>query len=67
MRKTVFITVCKYFSLFHISVDDFRSISQTLLQSHFSDAIKSGRIGRVEFLPVHWHTALHGDATGIDM
>ncbi|CAE1287477.1 SEC23-interacting protein,Phospholipase DDHD2 [Acanthosepion pharaonis] len=47
-------------------VDDFRSISQTLLHSHFSDAIKSGRIGRVEFLPVHWHTTLHGDATGID-
>ena len=22
--------------------------------------------GRVEFLPVHWHAALHGDDTGVD-
>ena len=22
--------------------------------------------GRVEFLPVHWHTALHGDSEGVD-
>lgn len=22
--------------------------------------------GRVEFLPVHWHTALHGDSHGVD-
>jgi len=25
-----------------------------------------GRVGRVELLPVRWHAALHGDATGID-
>lgn len=22
--------------------------------------------GRVEFLPVHWHSALHGDDTGVN-
>ena len=22
--------------------------------------------GRVEFLPIHWHTALHGDNMGVD-
>ena len=26
----------------------------------------SSRVGRVELLPVRWHAALHGDATGID-
>ncbi|XP_029645752.1 phospholipase DDHD2 isoform X2 [Octopus sinensis] len=47
-------------------VDDFRSISQTLLQSHFSEGLKSGYVGRVEYLPVYWHSALHSEATGID-
>ncbi|KAK3092754.1 hypothetical protein FSP39_006892 [Pinctada imbricata] len=47
-------------------VDDFRSISLSLLKSHFRQHFDSRRIGRVEFLPVHWHSALHGDATGID-
>ncbi|KAL3863613.1 hypothetical protein ACJMK2_005363 [Sinanodonta woodiana] len=48
-------------------VDDFRSISMNLLRSHFGHYKNERRIGRVEFLPVHWHKALHGDATGIDM
>ncbi|XP_033756021.1 phospholipase DDHD2-like isoform X2 [Pecten maximus] len=47
-------------------VDDFRSISLSLQQSHFKSYVDSNRIGRVEFLPVHWHSALHGDATGLD-
>ncbi|KAL5017539.1 hypothetical protein ScPMuIL_007128 [Solemya velum] len=47
-------------------VDDFRSISLTLLKSHFKKHVDAKRIGRVEFLPVHWHSALHGDTTGID-
>ncbi|XP_053407052.1 phospholipase DDHD2-like isoform X2 [Mercenaria mercenaria] len=47
-------------------VDDFRLISQSLLSSHFTQYVDSNRIGRVEFLPIHWHSALHGDATGID-
>ncbi|XP_060063266.1 phospholipase DDHD2-like [Ylistrum balloti] len=47
-------------------VDDFRSISLGLQQSHFKSYVDSNRIGRVEFLPVHWHSALHGDATGLD-
>ncbi|KAF7710373.1 SEC23-interacting protein [Silurus meridionalis] len=47
-------------------VDDFRSVSLKLLQSHFKNALDSHAISRVEFLPVHWHTALHGDATGVD-
>ncbi|KAL0964233.1 hypothetical protein UPYG_G00321150 [Umbra pygmaea] len=47
-------------------VDDFRSVSLKLLQSHFKKAQDEHIISRVEFLPVQWHTALHGDATGVD-
>ncbi|XP_076830402.1 SEC23-interacting protein isoform X2 [Brachyhypopomus gauderio] len=47
-------------------VDDFRSVSLKLLRSHFKKAQDEHVISRVEFLPVHWHTALHGDATGVD-
>ncbi|XP_061083794.1 SEC23-interacting protein isoform X1 [Conger conger] len=46
-------------------VDDFRSVSLKLLHSHFP-AHDERQISRVEFLPVQWHTALHGDATGVD-
>ena len=47
-------------------VDDFRAISHEILRSHFGHHQADGRIGRVEFLPVRWHDALHGDATGVD-
>ncbi|XP_074531450.1 SEC23-interacting protein [Halichoeres trimaculatus] len=47
-------------------VDDFRSVSLKLLSSHFKASLDKKAISRVEFLPVQWHTALHGDATGVD-
>ncbi|XP_033122396.1 phospholipase DDHD2-like isoform X1 [Anneissia japonica] len=47
-------------------VDDFRAVSLKLLNSHFKHAQDDGRMGRVEFLPVYWYDALHGDATGVD-
>ncbi|XP_035292321.1 phospholipase DDHD2 isoform X3 [Anguilla anguilla] len=47
-------------------VNDFRSASLNLLNTHFKKAQDEQRIGRVEFLPVNWHSALHGDATGVD-
>ncbi|XP_052772575.1 phospholipase DDHD2-like isoform X1 [Mya arenaria] len=47
-------------------VDDFRSTSHSLLSSHFTQAVESNRIGRVEFIPIQWHMAVHGDATSID-
>ncbi|XP_056889937.1 phospholipase DDHD2 isoform X5 [Takifugu flavidus] len=47
-------------------VNDFRSASLSLLASHYKRAQQEGKIGRVEFLPVNWHSALHGDATGVD-
>ncbi|XP_008825518.1 SEC23-interacting protein isoform X3 [Nannospalax galili] len=47
-------------------VDDFRVVSLKLLQTHFKKSVEEGRVSRVEFLPVHWHSALGGDATGVD-
>ncbi|KAM5142374.1 SEC23-interacting protein isoform 2-T2 [Mantella aurantiaca] len=47
-------------------VDDFRAISLKLLQTHFRKSVEDCKVRRVEFLPVHWHSALHGDATGVD-
>lgn len=47
-------------------VDDFRVVSLKLLQTHFKKSVDDQRVSRVEFLPVHWHSALGGDATGVD-
>ncbi|XP_029466387.1 SEC23-interacting protein isoform X2 [Rhinatrema bivittatum] len=47
-------------------VDDFRTVSLKLLQTHFKKSLEERRVSRVEFLPVHWHSSLHGDATGVD-
>lgn len=47
-------------------VDDFGAVGRKLLTKHFKQSVDMGTIGRVEFLPVPWHKALHGDATGID-
>ncbi|XP_021579031.2 SEC23-interacting protein isoform X3 [Ictidomys tridecemlineatus] len=47
-------------------VDDFRVVSLKLLQTHFKKSLDEGKVSRVEFLPVHWHSALGGDATGVD-
>lgn len=47
-------------------VNDFRSASLSLLSSHYKRAQQADQVGRVEFLPVNWHSALHGDATGVD-
>ncbi|ODN04128.1 Phospholipase DDHD2 [Orchesella cincta] len=47
------------------AVDDFRGLSFQLINSHFRESIEKNMVGRVEFLPVSWHKALHGDK-GID-
>uniref|UniRef100_H0WR01 SEC23 interacting protein n=1 Tax=Otolemur garnettii TaxID=30611 RepID=H0WR01_OTOGA len=49
-----------------VEVDDFRVVSLKLLQTHFKKSLDDGKISRVEFLPVHWHSSLGGDATGVD-
>uniref|UniRef100_A0A5K3EY82 DDHD domain-containing protein n=1 Tax=Mesocestoides corti TaxID=53468 RepID=A0A5K3EY82_MESCO len=43
-------------------VNDMRKTATSLLASHFADAKK----GRVEFLPVRWHSSLHSETTGIN-
>ncbi|XP_072255882.1 triacylglycerol hydrolase DDHD2 isoform X2 [Pyxicephalus adspersus] len=47
-------------------VNDFRLVSLNLLHAHFKKSQEQEQIGRVEFLPVNWHNALHADATGVD-
>ncbi|XP_047681353.1 SEC23-interacting protein isoform X1 [Prionailurus viverrinus] len=47
-------------------VDDFRVVSLKLLQTHFKKSVDDRKVSRVEFLPVHWHSSLGGDATGVD-
>ncbi|KAM9197774.1 SEC23-interacting protein isoform 2-T5 [Dugong dugon] len=47
-------------------VDDFRVVSLKLLQTHFKKSLDDQKVSRVEFLPVHWHSSLGGDATGVD-
>ncbi|XP_064164295.1 phospholipase DDHD2-like [Anguilla rostrata] len=47
-------------------VNGFRSISLDLINAHFREAQEERRVGRVEFLPVNWHDALHSDTTGVD-
>lgn len=47
-------------------VDEFRSISQQLVQDHYRSSFDEGEVGRVEVLPVSWWSALHSDESGID-
>lgn len=47
-------------------VDDFRVVSLKLLQTHFKKSLDDRTVSRVEFLPVHWHGSLGGDAAGVD-
>lgn len=55
-----------FFFFFFFLVDDFRVVSLKLLQTHFKKSVEEGKVSRVEFLPVHWHSALGGHATGVD-
>ncbi|XP_063051837.1 SEC23-interacting protein-like [Engraulis encrasicolus] len=47
-------------------VNGFRNVAKDLVETHCRSARATGQIGRVEFLPVDWHSPLHGDATGVD-
>uniref|UniRef100_A0A8C8VLV3 DDHD domain containing 2 n=1 Tax=Pelusios castaneus TaxID=367368 RepID=A0A8C8VLV3_9SAUR len=46
-------------------VNDFRNVSLSMVQAHFKKAQEQQQIGRVEFLPVNWHSPLH--STGVDV
>ncbi|NWS24354.1 DDHD2 Phospholipase, partial [Polioptila caerulea] len=47
------------------AVNDFRNVSLSMLQAHFKKAQEQQQVGRVEFLPVNWHSSLH--STGVDV
>ncbi|XP_050359961.1 uncharacterized protein LOC126779875 isoform X2 [Nymphalis io] len=47
-------------------VDDFRATSLQLIQSHYKNSYDSGLVGRVEVLPISWHSSLHSGQTGVD-
>lgn len=47
-------------------VDEFRSISLQLVQSHYRTSCEKGLANRIEVLPISWHQQLHSEDTGID-
>lgn len=47
-------------------VDEFRSISTQLIQSHYRASCDQNKVGRIEVLPISWHAELHSEETGID-
>lgn len=49
-----------------MTVDEFRSISLQLVQSHYRTASEQGIVNRIEVLPISWHATLHSEDTGID-
>lgn len=48
------------------TVEDFRSIALQLTQSHYRSSCDRGDVGRIEILPVSWHSELHSEESGID-
>lgn len=57
-----------YFKPFFLAilVDDLRKVSLQMLFDHHEELSGGRAIGRVEFLPVQWHSKLHNDSTGVD-
>lgn len=47
-------------------MDEFRSISLQLVQTHYRTASIHGVVNRIEVLPISWHSTLHSEDTGID-
>ncbi|XP_060515766.1 phospholipase DDHD2 [Cylas formicarius] len=47
-------------------VDEFRSISLQLIQSHYRSSCEKGIVNRIEVLPIGWYEKLHSEETGVD-
>ncbi|XP_031633170.1 uncharacterized protein LOC116346973 isoform X2 [Contarinia nasturtii] len=47
-------------------VDEFRLMALQLIQSHYRSSCDQGIVGRVEVLPISWHSELHSEESGID-
>ena len=41
-------------------------VSLMMLRDHYDELAGGRAIGRVEFIPVQWHSRLHDDSTGLD-
>lgn len=71
MQRSIFVTELCFIILcigffFSSAVDEFRSISLQLVQSHYRNSCDNGDVGRVEVLPIAWHSDLHSEESGID-
>jgi hypothetical protein len=47
-------------------VDGFRVLTEDLSEKHFQSSQLMGKVNRIEYLPVNWHTTLHGQDAGVD-
>lgn len=47
-------------------VDDLRMVTLSMMTEHHDELAKGRSIGRIEYLPVQWHSKLHNDSTGVD-
>lgn len=47
-------------------MEEFRTTAHQLVQSHYKNAIDDGHVGRIEVLPISWHSELHSEESGID-
>jgi len=52
-------------SIFEV-VDNYREMTDAIAAKHFAGARLASRANRVEFLPVNWHSKLHGEEKGTD-
>ncbi|CAB0038290.1 unnamed protein product, partial [Trichogramma brassicae] len=58
-----FFSIFNDLSLSCAAVDEFRSVSLQLVQSHYRSSSEQGVVNRIEVLPISWHATLH---SGID-
>ena len=65
-KKTIRVQFIHFCFIFMLSVNDFRKVSLQMLFDHHEELSRGRAIGRVEFLPVQWHSRLHNDSTGVD-
>ena len=63
---SIFKLISIYLNCIIVTVDDFRTIARQLVQSHYKNSTDLGLVGRVEVLPISWHSHLHSVEMGID-
>lgn len=57
---------CIHLSYSFLLVEEFRATALQLVQSHYRNSCDIGEVGRVEILPISWHSELHSEESGID-